>query len=144
MRKYVILLLITIFSCKTNQGNKNKNFDSLKTINEIEYKVYKIDSIDNYYLVYAKKEESIYKIVSKKMNIYDCNRIKINSNYPFKLIPFKMDTHRVGDTLKINLPRYEHSLLCYNFDGVTQICVERYMSDLYFAENVKGLCLIKE
>lgn len=140
MRKYILILLYTIISCKSHHAKEQKNNNSFDSVN---YTVYKIDSLDNYYLIYAKYNESLYKIVSKKINSYDCNKIKLNLTYQFKIIPVKMDRHRVNDTTISYLSRYEHSLLCYYFDGKTRICVERYMNDLYFADNIKGLCFVK-
>jgi hypothetical protein len=140
MKKYIVSLLLIVISCKV----KPLVNSSLETKNKPNYNVYKIDSIDNYYLIYAKKNESIYKIISKKQRFYNCNKILINSNYDFDLIPVKMDPRRVGDTLRVRPFIHPNSLLCYTFDSKTEICVERYMSDLHFANNVKGLCFIKE
>lgn len=103
----------------------------------ISYTVYKIDSINSYYLIYAKKGDSIYKIVSKKVKITKCSKVTTNHNYAFKLHS-SLYNKQIG-TKKILA---QNSLLvnCFYYDKVTSICLEGdSIRDLYSAENLKGL-----
>lgn len=105
------------------------------------YKVYKIDSIHNYYLIYAKREDTLYKIVSEKAPKINCKQIQINHQFPFIL------HGRIADrqASKFRLSP-EASLLvnCFSYDDSTSICVERdTINDLYSAENITGLCFNK-
>ena len=58
--KFLILMLIVSFSCSLSGKN---SAGELKNTSKI-YKVYKIDSINSYYLIYAKREDSFYKKTS--------------------------------------------------------------------------------
>lgn len=143
MQKGLILVLI-FFSCSTH-SRLSKNSDSKILDNNFDtsYKVYKIDSINSYYLIYAKKNDSIYKIVSKKVAIgNNDNRININSEYFFKLHSNLADAH-IGN-MKI-LPQNSLLVNCFYYDDSTSICLERdSINELYHADNVKGLYFIKE
>ncbi len=71
MKNTVVLIgvLSLLFCCKsmvyTSQNHFSKSADS--------YKVFKIDSINSYYLIYAEKNDTLYKIVSKKEIESGCN-----------------------------------------------------------------------
>lgn len=142
MKKYLLILAISmelLNSCKSAKSNlvTSKEFTNL-----VNYKIYKIDSINNYYLIYAKKENLIYKIVSKKVN-GDCEKLKINFEYNLKLQPMGIMKPNIDDPKKRPMNYLDFIDPCRKFDNDTKICLERYMTDLYFSENLKGLCLIK-
>jgi len=106
------------------------------------YEVVKIDSINNYYFVYSKRNDSIFKIVSNKplIKVKKCNRIKMGSNYPFLL-------HSILDNLPAGFenlsPKRNPQINCIGFDDSTSICVEQgIVRDLFSADNVSGLCFI--
>lgn len=140
MKKYFVLLVIIIVSCKSYKSNNN--LENIAVSNLDNYNVYKIDSLNSYYLIYAKRENLLYKIVSKKAN---CNyeKIKIDSNYKLKLRPMNI--------MKLkNLPSNDQPMnyldfidSCQKLDDSTKVCLERYMTDLYYVDNMKGLCIIK-
>ncbi len=50
------------------------------------YKVYKIDSINNYYIIYALNELDYYKIISKKDSLNESHNIRVGEKYNFQLI----------------------------------------------------------
>jgi hypothetical protein len=104
------------------------------------YQVYKIDSINNYYIIYAKSGVKLFKIVSPKFKINQCNKIIVDNVYKFHLhsmlyvnghsiIPanqkFEISGWRIDDSTTID------------FEGDS-------IRDLYYADNVKGLCIIKK
>ncbi len=106
-----------------------------------EYKVYKIDSIDNFYLLYAKSGNWSYKIISKKENQTKCNNvIQVSEKYDFNLKDAKLVTVGTGDSTR-NVYLFNVSCLVYN--DTTEICIEKssnLIAGLFIAENVKGLC----
>lgn len=105
------------------------------------YNVYQIDSIDNYFIIYAKKENAIFKIVSKKEESERCNMIRINSSYIFDLYSHSSVLPTInGETVT---PVSVYDVVCYTFENGTKICTDRKngIYDLYYAKNVKGLCL---
>ena len=118
----------------TITGTANINTDSL-------FNVFKIDSINAYYLIYAKKDKSIYKIVSKKESILGSNKIEPRNRYYFKLYSI-ISNRKVANTSI--LPQNSLLVNCYSFDDTTQICLENgLLRELYYAENLKGLFLIE-
>lgn len=106
------------------------------------YSVYKIDSINNYYLIYAKANDTLYKIISKKETIAAARKIETGKKYKFKL-------HSIwNQDIFINglnaSPRFVPHVTCLGFDSITDICIERpLINDLHYADNVKGLRFIK-
>jgi hypothetical protein len=118
----------------TITGAAYNNTDSL-------FNVFKIDSINAYYLIYAKKDKSIYKIVSKKETIIGSIKIEPRNRYYFKL--YSIISNRKVASTSI-LPQNSLLVNCYSFDDTTQICLENgQLRELYLVENLKGLFLIE-
>lgn len=107
------------------------------------YKVYKIDSINSFYLIYARKGDSIYKIVSKKKQHQVCNTTIItNGKYEFKLHSqsYNPKTGKLDE-----LPENVLLVSCFYYDDLTKICLERdSINDLHYADNVEGLCFLRQ
>jgi hypothetical protein len=133
MKVILIIAVVAIMSC-TQMGGKYSNED-------LTYRVYKIDSINNYYLIYASKNDSLYKIVSKKETMKNCNRIQKNGEYDFKLHSTLSNRH-IGN-MDISAKSLPH-VNCFYYDEQTYICLERdSINDLFHADNIKGLCFQK-
>lgn len=135
--KYVILFIMFLcFSC----SNQQKMIENNETMEK--YYVYQIDTIDNYYIVYAKKEDMTYKIVSKKETSKKCNLIKTNNGYFFDLYS-QSSIKLVIDGKEIDPPVTIVDVMCYTFENDTKICTDRKngIYDLYYARNLKGLCI---
>lgn len=110
--------------------------------NAASYKVYKIDSINTYYLIYAKRRDTLYKIVSKKEAAIYLDKIKINMSYEFKLHSSLLN-RKIGNTTI--LPQNSLLVNCFSYDDKTQICLEGdSIRDLYHADNIKGLYFIEK
>jgi len=135
--KFLIFALIILCSCSLS-----KSRTPTQTISAFElYKVYKIDSIHNFYLIYAKKRDSIYKIVSQKYMDESCNRIRVNNEYQFNLHS-SLTNRRIGSD--VILPQNSLLVNCFYYDDSTTICIERdSINDLHYATNVRGLCIEK-
>jgi hypothetical protein len=99
------------------------------------YTILKIDSITNYYLVYGSRNDSIFKIVSKKENSAGvCQKIQPGKKYALNLrssiITGKNITPATNDLVQ-----------CIGFDSTTTICFEdSCVQDLFRTYNLKGLC----
>lgn len=91
------------------------------------YNVNKIKTLGKYYVIYVSRNDSIYKIVSKKEKVNNCNRIKKNKSYLLNLSRIQI----LGGS----------EVDCVSFDKKTVICKEPD-ADLYIATNLKGLCVI--
>src|ERR1044072_5644604 len=82
--KYCLPFLL-IFSCSTVKKNTNAVVIKPELALYEKYKVIKIDSIKNVYVVYTKKELLWYKIVSLKDSMA-CRNIQVGGEYPFRLM----------------------------------------------------------
>ena len=139
MRPILILIFVMFISCLLSKLVSGRY---LIRKGEASYKVYKIDSINTYYLIYAQKGDPLYKVVSKKTVVVDCDRIKVHMSYEFKL-------HSILSSLHIGGIRIESQNLdlvkCFSYDDSTRICLEGdSIRELYYADNIKGLCFIEE
>lgn len=133
-----ITLLTLVISCKTTFTESD-----IKNRSTTLYEIYKIDSIKNYYIIYAKDERLKFKILSKKQNQYKCDKLKINNKYPLQILPLSLNPQMFDSTSPNYLNRYSHSLLCYPLKDSTNVCVETGIADIYFTKNIVGLCFVK-
>ena len=139
MKKLLIIFLI-LSACS---GYKKLNGNSKKS-SLIKYQVYKIDSVGAYYLIYAKKqvEDTLYKVISKKSftPTKKYQKIEIGKKYEFSLRTAIPNINVGGQIIDSHNP----NVRCYLFEGSTEICLEDYIYDLYFANNVKGLYIERD
>lgn len=129
-----IIFFSSLLACSATL-NRNKK--------ENDYKIIDIDSINNYYLVYAKKEDSLFKIVSKKEEVKNAKKIELNKNYTLDLYSRKSEAPTING-VKI-APINIIDIMCYNYENNTQICTDRKKGiyDLYSTKNLKGIYYIK-
>ncbi len=107
------------------------------------YKVCKIDSINNYYIIYTRKDNNKYKIISKMEYRMDAEKIKLNERYNLKLQSlFNVDYFI--DSINFN-PSLTPNVECIYIDKLTPVCIDRKYSifDLYKAINLSGLYINK-
>lgn len=135
--KNKIIILLGVFCIACNTSYKTS------VVNKDLYNVYKIDSINDYYLIYAKKKENLFKIVSEKDYTRNCDIIKKGQEYNFKLNSLTSQSPTINGIK--TAPVTIVNVMCHEFKKDTRICTDREngIYDLYFAENVKGLCLIE-
>jgi len=138
MRYIFEIVAVALIGCIASKAGKDSY---LSRKSEATYRVYKIDSINTWYLIYARKGDSLYKIVSKKMEVRGCNRIEVDKQYEFLLHSRIYGYTIAGKTI---LPQNTLLVNCFSFDDSTNICLERdSINDLHYADNIKGLCFIK-
>lgn len=129
----ITLVAILIISCsqyKKTIYDKKSDF----------YRISKLDSINTYFLIYATKKDSTYKIVSNKDYAKNCNKIKVGSSYQLHLKSLK-DNAPIINGIKMTPVNYL-DIKCFQFDETTQICKEDGIYDLYFTDDIRGICLI--
>ena len=117
-----------------------QNKDSVETKYN-SYKITKIDSINDWYVIYAKRGKNVYKIVSKKeKNCSDSLKIKVGNAYKFHLISRKHNPLKIGNI--VVKPQNSLDIQCYSYDKDTEICIEieNGIYDLYNTDNLIGLC----
>ena len=128
MKKLLLLIIICTSCSSSNIAEQNKDL----------YRVYKISSINNYHLIYAEKQNILYKIVSEKIKGEKCNKIRAGKHYNFIL----KSMYEVAPVIN-GVKMYSYDITCHQFDEDTAICREKGIDDLYFADNIKGLCFVE-
>lgn len=132
MKRIPLFFLLTLTSCCLVErlhvyDNKQINIQSDK-----EYEIYKIDSIGNYYLIYALKGDSLFKIVSVKETASNCTRIQLGHSYKIKFFPSANEENLID-------------LGGIIINDSTIIDIERdSILELSFAKNINGLCISEE
>ncbi len=144
-RFFSLLILVTfcyLASCAQKISSKKSDQFTSTAKSDSIFTVRKIDSINNYYLIYAKRDNRWFKIVSKKESTMRNNRIKINTDYKFSLHSIWNEKIMIGG---INVsPSQTPHVTCLGFDEKTTICIERdSINDLFSSKNLKGLNYIK-
>jgi len=136
-----IIILAMLYSCSSSRIQKNMSqSDSL-------YLVKKIDSINNWYTIYATKNDSSFKIVVKKQDHQNlrCKRmIRVGQSYSLELHSRKNEVPEIN-AIKIK-PVNSLDIQCYTYDEATSICIEpkRGIYDLFHTPDIEGLCYLKE
>ena len=137
MRTAVIILSIVFFGCNTHKYVVTDELLLQKNPNP--YFISKIDSINNFYVIYAKRNDSLFKIVSKKEAFLPrCNKIALNQSYPFDLTSMLSIN---GERIIPNVSVHEVAGLQLNDSTIIEFENES-RRDLYSPSNLKGLCLI--
>ncbi len=135
--KFYAIFLIIILGCSFTK----KNTTDKKLNNNYLYKVCRIDSIDNYYLVYLEKQEHKYKykVVSKKTPNKG-TKVVINNKYYFDLYSITYKYWLNGKELL-----YGEYVTCFTFEDNTIICKEgNEINALYATKNLNGLNYISK
>jgi len=108
------------------------------------YLVKEIKSINSWYIIYAEKQNSLYKIVTK----YDERRSKfskkiISGNYYILELYPQSDSAPIIGGVKLRPVNYI-DMPCFTFDERTAICIEpeRGIYDLYCTKDLNGLWYI--
>lgn len=137
-----ILACVIFFSCGKKIYNPVNQTEQNLAKNDSLYEIYKIDSINTFYIVYAKKNGTKFKIVSKKANSARCNKILVGSSYSLKLKSILKQEIKLGD--KTISSSSNLLVTCFTFEENTKICREEDITDLHYAENLIGLCFVKD
>ena len=141
IRKLIFLSLITVYC------SHSKKFQATETLGEPKavkgYEVYKIDSVNSYYLVYAKRNDTLFKIIFRKAYSNTCIDLSVGKIYDLQLYSIWRQPIMVGGE---NMsPSANPHVNCLGFDDSTRICLERdSINDLSMAENLQGLCLLRK
>jgi hypothetical protein len=127
------LLIQKESKCQTRQEPK-KMPAKLQNINaERAFEILKIDSIENVYVIYAKRNDSTVKIVSERDGLHNCNPIVKGGFYDLQissLLPMRFPQKRdLGGT------RYNSTMIYLEDTGGV-------IWDLFESDNLNGLCFI--
>jgi len=112
-------------------------------LSDTRYLIKKIDKKNSWYIIYAERKDTLYKIVSYADNGINenCKKIVVGRRYDFDLKSKKENAPMIGD-VKLDPVGYTG---CYQFDDKTTICLEpkRGIYDLFYTNNLKGICYLK-
>jgi hypothetical protein len=125
------LIFLAFFNLECTNNN-NHGISNIAHANDTSYQVYKIDSINSFYLIYALKGKERFKIITKKENESNCEDIQVDARYAFSLNSLTNDSLMPG------------VIDCIKLDSMTKICVEDSVYELCTVNNVKGLCFEKK
>jgi hypothetical protein len=122
MKHLIILFSLFFLQVQPSQTEQIKLKDS--------YKIIRIDSINNVYSIYARKENLLFKILSLKNDNIDkkLKKIKCGENYKLQLISLLE-----GDS------RYPINIDGIDFHGQTIELERDSINDLYITKNLIGL-----
>lgn len=128
-----ILFIIILLGCKSSKSNRTTDNNTKNESTECE--ITKIDSIENYYIVYAKglNNHIGYKIISRKeTKNLNLERVKKSKIYKLKLIWVSEPSllERKGNYLDFKR--------CNTYYPLVKICTEAGY-ELYETEDLKGL-----
>src|SRR5574343_1611350 len=133
----IIFSIILCFPyCKTGSHSYGKPITlPLQNIRQF-YKIARIDSIGGIFVIYANKDNSVYKIVSKKSE-EKCASILVGNSYPLFLNNLEqkvLDSHQVSRHAIPHLGgiMYYGTPIRFEPDSIL---------DIYTALNLNGLCL---
>jgi len=140
MRNYIVLaLVLLLFSCS---GLNKVNQDHSDT----SYLIKNIKSKNDWHIIYAVRNDSLFKIVVKKeASGVQGGRKIIAGQYYNLVLHSRRENAPVIDGIKIRPINYL-DIQCYTYDKNTTICIEprKGILDLYHAENIKGLYFIEK
>ncbi|PSL25864.1 hypothetical protein CLV42_11269 [Chitinophaga ginsengisoli] len=136
-----IFLYLLLFVCLAACRSSSKLSDYKGNI----YLIRKVKSVNNWYVIYATKKDSVYKIIVQKENTDTLScREKVNIGKYYKLILHS----RKKDPPSLNgipiRPMNSLDIQCYQYDEVTEFCIEprEGIYDLYSTESIKGNCYL--
>ena len=138
---FIILFIGFSFSSYTKINVVDKRTQPYER-QDITFKIYQIDSINNYYIVYAKRHDSLYKIVAQKTTNSNCSKIEIGKNYRMTLYSI-WTKPLIINGVDVSLSSTPH-VTCLGFDDSTSICIDRAngIFDLFTCRNLNGLCYL--
>lgn len=142
--KFLIFLSLPLFyCCGFNSFDLSKqNSEDVSKSKDSSFYVYKIDSINNYYLVYGKVDNEMYKIISRKQLIGQCDNVMAGRSYYLSIQSILFKKVNIGGVVR---ERVGAPPSCMIFDDSTIICLEKgLVMDLFESKNLSGLCLVSD
>ena len=133
-----IVICLLLFSCGSSREITKNQMENLYRIKQIKVK-------NNWYIIYATQGKNLFKIISgvegKQQD--SCFEIKVGNYYSLDL-KSKRENAPVINGVKLAPVNYL-DIECFMYDEETEICIEpkKGIQDLYFSENLKGLCYLE-
>ncbi len=136
MSIYRIYILIVCLIISITNAFGTVNSDSL-------FRVLKIKTQGDYYVIHAKRNDSLFKIVSKKVSIEktsDLEELKKGKHYHFNFGRDNNDTVKYGPPLAGIANNRRIKVIPFFIDGKTRIRMKRrFHNRIYLTRNLMGL-----
>lgn len=134
-----IYSVLAILSCSSPKGITQGQKE------ETSYLIKKIKSKNSWHIIYAQKQDSLYKIVVRKEGLSgdNCKKIVVGKYYNLEL---KLRRENAPEINGVKLKPVNYlDVECYSYDQETEICIEpkKGIYDLYYTDDLKGLCYLK-
>lgn len=125
-----IILILSTIACSSKKVENKQHHKS--------YIIIKIDSVDNYYIIYGKSGNENYKLVSEKTNS-KCDNIIVGEKYILNTESIFTMKIKVNDSVK-EITNHVN-IKCMTLHGTT-FCkeYENGIYDVLKSENLEGLC----
>jgi hypothetical protein len=142
MKNLILILAITYcyVSCYSV-----KEIDESYQLNS--YKIIKLDSINNVYVLSAMRLDTLYKILSYKDSSNKCRSIFVNNTYKLNLKSLFIRGFIDSSGRRFDItPEAVPGLTGFEYHGVL-VSIEdlpNQKRDLFEATNLRGLCFIKD
>ncbi|WP_114490728.1 hypothetical protein [Candidatus Ulvibacter alkanivorans] len=141
MRIAILIISIFFFGCNTK-----KSTIEAKSNDSGIFLITKLEELNNWNIIYAKKETKKYKIITGKIlnSNNACETIKVGKKYNLDLNSRKENVPEING-IKIK-PVNNIDIECYTYDIETDICIEpdNDIYDLYHTNDINGLCYLKK
>jgi len=136
--KYFLLIIISLllinYGLSTKEVRSASFFETkLSERNNPIFKIIKIDSIENIYLVYAERNDSIFKIMSLKEKYSNCRPIKLGELYNLKIISWFLP-EEIHVRMRVTGVKFGNVIVKMERDSI--------VSDLFLTKNLEGLCYV--
>ena len=136
---FIILLALSCSSVKKSIQEDNTCFF-----------IKRIVSKNSWWIIYAQKQDSLYKIVTAKNVNNNCEKIVIGRYYELELKSRRKNIPVINGVvlkptnyLEVKSSAYDkNGIECYFYDDKTEICTnpEKGIHDLFYTDDIKGLC----
>ena len=137
-RKQIIFMVVFLTFMAGNLYSQMTRISPISVINK-EFKILKIDSIRNVYVIYAEQNDSVFRILSKKEKVCNCRYLELNDLYVFSIKSLFLP-EEVVVMQRIAGVRYEGSVIPIK-DETDE---KNVLRDLYLSNDIKGKCYIRE
>lgn len=145
MKKIIyIFFTVILFSCSSSKTTVQGNVSG--------FLIKKITNKNSWHIIYAQKQDSLYKIVVEKKNVKskNCEKITVGQYYDFELLSRRENIPVIGG-IKLRPANYldvessayvKEGIECYLYDNKTEICTEpkKRIYDIYYTSDLNGLC----
>ena len=135
---YTYLLFVAFACSSSKEVTQEVNADS-------KYYIRKIKNKNSWCIIYAEKQDTLFKIVVGTSNVIndDCKEIAVGKYYDFELKSKRENAPKING-VGMNPINYL-DIECYSYDEETDICIEpkKGINDLYYTEDLLGLYYLR-